>query len=145
MTRTSNHLKDAAARARAAKSLNQFYHEDFVSTADSGECQWDGTVNHIPSDSEDPDWSDMSDSDSEEEFSELEGEELLESLQMRLEKELELLSVPTPYEKIAAPVTSKQWAKAESNRCFSYNGQSVRTKRRVRQQAWEKEKDDCIT
>lgn len=50
-------------------------------------CQWDGGVNYVPSDSElsqsDSDWSTDSSSETDE-FSELEGDELQESLETQL-------------------------------------------------------------
>jgi hypothetical protein len=71
------------------------------------ECtKWTGGVNHIVlSDSESDDGSDFEDDsdyngESEEEFSELEGEELIESLRCQAEKELELLKNPNAVSKM---------------------------------------------
>ena len=60
---------------------------------------------------------------SEDEFSELEGEELVESLQRRLEHELGLVEGTTAYEKVAASsrLTWKEWKKIESNQKLGYS------------------------
>lgn len=86
------------------------------SDSSDDECGWDGTVNHVPTSESDSD-SDFepgssTDTDSESdtiEVSDLEGEELLKSLGLRLEKELELLTTSTPYEKIQDG-TAQRWA-----------------------------------
>jgi hypothetical protein len=74
----------------------------------------------------------------------LEGEELLKSLGLRLEKELELLTMPTSYEKIQDG-TAQRWAKAETNRNLGCNGLSARTRRRQEQKARSKDKSDAVS
>jgi hypothetical protein len=165
MARATNHRKQAAARARDAKtqcpttaadplelvnapaSPEPLADEALYSESDGlEECHWDGTVNCINGNS-DSDWKDTQDSetDSAGEFSDLEGDELTKSLQQSLAHELKMLTMPTPYEQITKKITSKEWANAESNRHLGYNGQSSRTKRRQEQKAREKEKEDSVT
>ena len=87
-------------------------------------CQWDGGVNYVPSDSElsqsNSDWTTDSSSETDE-FSELEGDELRESLETQLQEEIEMLSVPSPYEQVLGPHTSVDWKRAEHNRNLGYN------------------------
>ena len=81
---------------------------------------------------------------SEDEFSELEGKELVESLQRRQEHEAELVEEVTGYGKVASSrLTGTEWRKAESSRKLGYNGLSARTKRFHAQKAREKEKVDA--
>ena len=81
---------------------------------------------------------------SEDEFSELEGEELVESLRRRQEHEANLVEEVSGYGKLAnSQLTGREWRKAESSRKLGYNGLSVRTKRFHAQKAREKEKVDA--
>ena len=107
MPHTSNLLVNAAARARKAKAEKNTVNDtqqpaSDISKADTSSdlvhgvnigsnppsdseiCSWDGGVNHYPSDVEETThWN----SDSEEEgFSDLEGDELLQSLQKAQQK-----------------------------------------------------------
>lgn len=116
------------------------------------ECSWQGGVNHIPTDSE---WevaesNSTSDSGSDEgsELEELEGAELLNSLQREMEMVDSLVPAagrtPTAYELLdPRKLTAKDWKKAESNRHLGYNGLSGRTQRRKEQQAREKAESDA--
>src|ERR1700759_1553290 len=98
MARTKKHKKQAAARARAhlhqqeviLPTESQDFASEMVPESPSSveidscnedeECGWDGTINHWLSSDSSSDfvWNGL---DSESELSELEGEELLESLQ----------------------------------------------------------------
>ena len=163
MGRGKKHHAESLAQAREAKNLKnllryssqlsvgrvtsldldlkvtepQFLDEDEVV-----ECDWDGSVNHCLS--SDSDWEDESDDGFESddtEFSELEGEDLKESLQKALEAELALLTQLTPYE-VILQATSKEWKRAEQNRGLGYNGQSDRTRRCHEKKARDKENED---
>lgn len=136
MGRKKNSKVAAAARARAGKKRI----EDISDESDV--CDWDGTVNHkyCESDSDsDFEFSPSSESDSEEELSELDGEDLVESIEAERKK----LGLPEPLAIImesAGNVTV--WAKAEKNRGLGYNGQSKRTQQHRAQKAREKAKID---
>lgn len=117
---------------------------------DIEECCWDGTVNHyLDDDNGFPDWIEDEDED-EDDIIEMEGPELVESLNKKFMEELETLEAaarsqkPTAYENIMQRHTKKDWEKAESNRGFGYNGLSSRTKRRHNQDARKKEKRDAV-
>ena len=116
MPRTLNHLVNAAACTRKAKARKNVVNNtqqpalDLVHGVDIGLdppsdseiCSWDGDVNHNPSDVEEITyWN----GDSEEEgFSDMEGVELLQSLQKAQQKELERLenvSKPTAFDKMS--------------------------------------------
>jgi hypothetical protein len=120
--------------------------QDPVLPSDNDEvCHWNGGISHIPSDSDsDSEFSWATDSDTEDEFSELEGDRLVESLQKQLEMEIEMLHQPTAYKMITKSCTAKEWTQAETKRGLGYNGLSVRTKCRNGQQAREREKGDSI-
>jgi len=168
MLHTSNHLVNAAActrKARAKKNAvndaqqppsdisNADMSSDLMHGVDIGSdppsdseiCSWDGGVNHYPSDvGETTHWN--SDSE-EEEFSDLEGDELLQSLQKAQEKELERLenvSKPTAFDKMSQNLTSEEWKKAESNRHLGYSKGSMRTRRRHDLEARQKEEKDSV-
>ena len=139
---------DLANTIAGAPSANQSPVLSWDSAAfdNDEECHWDGRISHIPSDSDsDSEFTWSTGSDTEEEFSELEGDELVGSLQKQLEAEIKMLRQPTPYELITKSRTAKEWVKAESNRSLGYNGLSERTKRRNDQQARAKEKVDAVT
>jgi hypothetical protein len=130
----------AAARAREGKVKKGLRNNP------DDECEWEGGVNHVLSSDSGTDWTKSdSDSDPQSDFSELEGQELVESLQSCLEKELEMLGSQTPYEKVLIRrLTLGDWKKAEGNRGFGYTGNSDRSKRRKEQQAREKAKQDEV-
>ncbi|KAF8168736.1 hypothetical protein BJ912DRAFT_913240 [Pholiota molesta] len=151
--------KFSAAHARAAKSAKLLksapqYQSDSEApipiSSDSEEdeqTRWIGGVNHDLTETEsDLTWFEPSsegDDESEEEFSEVEGDAVAASLRASLEHEIELLSIPTPYEEISAGnITNAMWKKAESNRSLGYNGRSDRTKRRETKKARDKETVD---
>ena len=79
---------------------------DCVDEAETFECDWDGSVNHQPealqsSSHEGGGYESETGSDeSEVEVWELEGQELLQSLGQHITKEQELLTAPTPFEKL---------------------------------------------
>jgi len=82
-------------------------------------------------------------------LSELEGEELQESLRKEMETELQVVEqnkvdlAPDPgstaYDILMRDLPGGQWKAAESNRHLGYNGNAKRTKRRHRQEAREAE------
>ena len=148
---SARRAREGKARGRAdgaqphAKAVCETSPPDFEISESDSECHWDGGVNNIALDSDsesDGDW--QTDSDAESELSELEGEELVESLQTQLQNELKSLSVPSPYEVISQSHTSEDWTKAEGNRSLGYNKLSDRTKRRREHDAREKEKLDSV-
>jgi hypothetical protein len=153
--------KEAAARARQGRLLQQelcleFNEQDFegiqndtpayTSLNSDKECDWDGTVNHYLSSDSDCAWtnSEADDEDDSEgtEYSDLEGDSLMESLKKTLEAELESLRKPTPYEAIKRDLSTKDWEKAEQNQGFGYGGHSDRTKRRHDKKTRDKEEED---
>lgn len=161
MAHKRKHLLAAAARAREAR-LNQqqsanpgFEEINSENTAPKSnlaleinsdeECCWEGGVNHtLSSDSEfyqTEGESEESTSDSEE-FSEVEDEDLLRSLQENLAQELKMLASPTPYQEVLQNLTTKDWKKAEQNRGFGYTGNSQRSKERDAQKARAKAVQD---
>ena len=103
---------------------------------------WDGTVNHYLSSDSDSVWTDSEADDEDDsegtEYSDLEGDSLVESLQRTLES----LRKPAPYEAIKQDLSTKNWKKTEQNRGFGYSGHSNRTKRRHNKQARDKEEED---
>jgi hypothetical protein len=117
-----------------------------LSTDVDEECRWDETVNHWLADSDsDFTWTDSDgEEESDSEFSELEGDDLLKSLQSSLEAKLDILNQPTAYETIKEGLTSEGWKKAEEHRSLGYNGQSDRTKRWHAKEEHNKEKKDKI-
>ncbi len=151
--------KYSAARARAAKaalrsnplSLAADHSESegaipISSDSDADECtQWTGGVNHELSDTEsDLTWVETSTADSdstessEDDMSEVEGDDIVESVRASLEHEIKLLAIPTQYEQISRKLTADDWKKAEKNRSLGYNGNSDRTKRREAKTARDK-------
>jgi hypothetical protein len=82
--------------------------------------------------------------DEDEELSELEGEDLCESLRIRVEGEMKELAnaeqaSQTAYAAIMQELSAKDWRKLETQRGLGYNGQAERTKRRHRQNVREEE------
>jgi hypothetical protein len=164
------HHKVAAARAQAARAQNTTrpnINDDAglppstLSLTDSTsdiECtSWTGGVNHVFSDSEDedPSWTDTdtgteSENSDFDDLEELEGEELIKSLQMKCQHELDLeldlkqLATPTPYESLLQTKTPKDWKIVESRRALGYNGRSNRRKREVAQEIREKDARDKV-
>ena len=159
MSRTSKRFLKAAAAARAAKAnksaeptqkdSKRAAIEILDSNSDSdgnsdhteveSKCGWDGDVNQA-GESDDDDYS----SDSGEELQELEGIELLQSLELCSTKEKELQAASAQYLELLRNVSQKEWEKAETNRGLGYSGLSVRTKRRHNQKAREKEANDAV-
>jgi hypothetical protein len=112
------------------------------------ECSWTGGVNHtMSSDSALSDSDSYDDWESDSDFSELEADDLIESLRAEVEKEMreEMQVLPTLYQKLTQPVSSKEWRKAESNRALGYNGLSSRSNRRHAQEVREKDAKDANT
>ena len=82
-------------------------------------------------------------------LSELEGEELQESLRKKMETELQVVEQnkvdlaldpgSTAYDILMRDIPGGQWKAAESNQHLGYNGNAERTKRRHRQEAREAE------
>jgi hypothetical protein len=174
MPRTSNYLVNAAACARKARAEKNAVNDNDVQQpltasdisnadtsselvhgvdigsdppSDSEICSWNGGLNHYPSDVEKTTHWD-SDSESEEDgFSDLEGDELLESLQKVQEKDLKRLenvSKLTAFDKMSQNLTSEEWKKAESNRHLGYSKGSTRTQRRHDLEARRKEEKDSV-
>ncbi|KAF8990989.1 hypothetical protein BDQ17DRAFT_1333140 [Cyathus striatus] len=100
--------------------------------SDENNCtSWTGGVNHVLSESEDKmeEWI-------EDEYDEMEGldadleelapDEVLENLQCecQFQADMEVLSRPTPYEKVLANKPAKFWKQAETHWYLGYNGQS---------------------
>ncbi|KAF8220442.1 hypothetical protein L208DRAFT_1382661 [Tricholoma matsutake] len=127
--------KEAANDTLAYTSLNS-----------DKECDWDGTVNHYLSSVRDSAWTDSEADDEDDsegtEYSDLEGDSLVESLQKTLEAELESLRKPTPYEAIKQDLSTKNWKKAEQNQGFGYGGHSDQTKRCHDKKVHDKEEED---
>jgi len=164
----SNHLVNAAAHAHKAKAEKNMVNDtqqpalgisndtfsDLVHSVNIGldQCSnsvifsWDGGVNHHSSDVEKTThW----DSDFEEEgFSDLEGDELLQSLQRAQQKDLERLgnvSNPTAFDKMSQNLTLEEWKMAESNQHLGYSKQSMQTQCCHDLEArWKEEKDSAI-
>jgi len=112
---------------------------------------WMGGVNNhliVTDDSDsDAEWESNS---SDDEVDELEGDELVESLQREIEHEIQLLQElePTPssqYERLKTVVSAKEWEKAEQNWGLGYNGCGKRTQMRQCQEARENAEKDKIT
>jgi hypothetical protein len=83
--------------------------------------------------------------DEDEELSELEGEDLCESLRIRVEGEMKTLAdaeqaSQAAYAAIMQELSAKDWKKVEAKRGLGYNGHAERTKRRHRQNVQEEEK-----
>jgi hypothetical protein len=81
-------------------------------------------------------------------LSEMDGEELRESLQLQMQGEIEVLEQSQDAKKSSAygvlmrEFKPDQWAKAESKRSLGYNGQSRRTQQRRNQQAVKAEEEN---
>ena len=128
-------------------------------TLDDIECtSWTGGVIYILSDLEDDldeHWTNSksnSDSWSEnhsdfDDLVELEGEELIKSLQIKCWYELNLkqLAMPMPYESLLHTKTQSDWKTAEARRALGYNGLSRCRKWEVAQQIQEKDAKDKVT
>ncbi|KAJ7616728.1 hypothetical protein B0H17DRAFT_1152613 [Mycena rosella] len=103
------------------------------------ECSWNGTVNHAAMSDSESDWKSApdGDSDSDSDLSELEGTDLINSLENELEQEIAALAFMTPYQELTQPISSKDWKKAERNRALGYSGLSDRVIRRKKQEKRE--------
>jgi hypothetical protein len=111
---------------------------------------WMGRVNHclFESDYETAQWSDAEPEDSDDEIVELTGEVLVESLREEEEKKTSdrnIFEAMGMYGMLTRRVGQAEWTKAEANRSLGYTKNSVRTHRRHRQQAREKEEKDRHT
>jgi len=110
--------------------------------SDSEICSWDGGVNHYPSDVEE---TTHGNSDSEEEgFSDLEGDELLQSLQKAQQKELEKTWKCQQAHCILTKCHKTLPRKAESNQHLGYSKGSMWTQCRHDLEAHQKEKKDSV-
>ena len=164
MPRKLKRWKDAAACARKGRAAARKHRVDLedpepihpeqepfneLTDEDNERTKWTGGVIHIPdseSDSDrdfDPSSALESEPGSDEEFSELEGDELLESLQRQAAEEAKLLQKPVPYEELKRGVSGQEWKKAEAKRGFGYTGNSGRTKRRQEKVARDKSDKDA--
>lgn len=95
------------------------------------DCDYDGGINHWPSDT-DSEWDDTeSDGDS---LEELEGDELKANL-CELREEVEALTTPMNYNHIMAPKSVKDWKNVERNCTLGYTGTSQCTQQRRAQEA----------
>ena len=153
MAYKSKSKKKSIANARKVKAQKCLDTHDATDLdSDIEVTAWTGGVNnHLLSESDDSD-SDFNDAEWESDSSgddvdELEGEELVASLQKEIEHEIQLLQelMFTPYERISTTKTAKEWQKVERNRGLGYNGQSKRTQRFRREKAREKAEEDKIT
>ncbi|EPS97533.1 hypothetical protein FOMPIDRAFT_1031940 [Fomitopsis schrenkii] len=96
--------------------------------------------------SEEPEWSSGSDADEEDDsdIEELDGIELVESLQRELESKDILAVEASAYDTLNPhKITAQVWKKAESNRHLGYTGNSARTGRRKDLQARRKAERDA--
>ncbi|KAF8810714.1 hypothetical protein BYT27DRAFT_7209171 [Phlegmacium glaucopus] len=75
--------------------------------------------------------------DEDEIMCELEGEELRKSLEEQVIQEAE--AMVAAYRNLSRSMPAKEWKRAETNRKLGYNGQSVRTQQRHRQEEKRKE------
>ena len=166
MGRRNRQANKKAARARAGKAKkaaqsathNESKAKKHVSLAgdvsglagDSGntantaptaleECDWDGSVNvNVPEG-----WMTVTDYE-DDLLSELEGNDLIESLRSQMCKGAGSCEGLTGYQEIQKKISTQQWKKAERNRGLGYNGLSNRTQRRIGQQAREKASKDEV-
>ena len=141
----------AAAAARARLACHQHHpaeadddNDNLISNSE--DCDWTGGVDYEPSDCSD--WVDDDlDSDSEADFEDMEGQELLLSLaelEQSIQKDLDAVLKPNAIDKInETQLTTKEWAKAEKKRGFGYTGNSLRTKQRNDQKARKKAEDNA--
>lgn len=98
--------------------------------------------------SEEPEWSSGSDADEEDDsdIEELDGIELVESLQRELESKDILAVEASAYDTLNPhKITAQVWKKAESNRHLGYTGNSARTGRRKDLQARRKAERDAVS
>ncbi|KIJ26810.1 hypothetical protein M422DRAFT_272092 [Sphaerobolus stellatus SS14] len=117
-------------------------------------CNWVGGVNHCLSSDSGFSWTD-SESNSNSEFAELEGEKLLQSidnqqavlqaaLEAELQQEIKDLAKPTLYNTLTQTKhTTESWKIAEKNQGLGYTGTSSRTRQRREQEARKKEVEDA--
>jgi hypothetical protein len=162
MPRKLKRWNDAAARARKGRAAAHKNHLELkdpksvhpeeetpneLTNVDNERTKWTGGVNHASDSDSDRDFNPSSASESEpgsdEEFSELEGDELLESLQRQAAEEAKLLQKPVPYEELRRAVSRQEWKKAEAKRGFGYTGNSGRTKRRQEKSARDRSDKDA--
>lgn len=148
--------KETTNSLPANRGQARHFTDDLQTDADDECTRWMGGVSHTLLDSEeDSDWLDagsdsgLSDTtrdtdDDDSDLEELEGDDLVEGLrkQYQLQKELQDLRRPSPYESILHPKTCTEWKRAERKRELGYNGFSARRKREVAQASREKEERD---
>lgn len=159
MAYKSKSKKKSIANACKVKAQNRVNTNFDASESDSDDSvtlltstevtAWSGGVNnHLVVSKNDSDFNDTEwDSDSsEDEVDELEGDELVDSLQREIEHEICLLQElePTPYERLMTVVTEKEWKRAEQKRGLGYNGHGERTQRKQQQEARERAEKDKI-
>jgi len=157
--RQKKYEREKAARARAGRLQRS------RTPQDPEACDWDGSINHMPpeaysdpampdleaidSDSEwETEWdatssASLSDSESEPDISDLEGDELLESMRVANEKSERERSAFKAQLKMTA--VKKEWAKAEKHLSTGvYIGNSERTQSRRNKEAREKDEQDAM-
>ncbi|KAF9497595.1 hypothetical protein BDN71DRAFT_1504597 [Pleurotus eryngii] len=144
MARKKKSVLVAAARARNAKFAKKLEQKpiEISSSSDSEVCHWDGGVNHEPtSDSEFCITDSEMDTSDCEEFSDLDGEDLVDSI----EEEMKKKGLPVPLAIIMQSAgQTAVWKKAERNWAMGYNGQSARTKQLHAKKACEKAATDVV-
>ena len=139
MPRKTNRAKEAARRARAHRwpksattpsantvdfAVNQPSCENDAEAHENECMDWDGSLNHFTveeleqSDTDDDD----EDTDVNEEFMELEGDELLQSLQLQGEREQATIEASSTFRELQRTITKKEWKKAESLKQVVYSG-----------------------
>ncbi|KAF7302475.1 hypothetical protein HMN09_00881800 [Mycena chlorophos] len=76
---------------------------------------------------------------------ELDGDALVDSLEKRVTREIEILKKLSAHDRIRCQLTGKQWEQVERTRMGGYNGLAPRTQRYCAQQAREKDQRDIIS
>ena len=148
--RAHNSKKAAAAQAREGKARKHLRLDALIISSSESEeddeiTSWTGSVNNhliMPdSDTDDPDASNISGELDDDEVLELEGVELIHSLENPTEhNEQMMMDMELPVESclvelMKKEITTKDWKKAESNQGFGYTGNSDRLERRHRKDA----------
>jgi len=133
MPRKTNRAKEAARRARAYRWPKSAATPS-ANTVDFAVNQF--TVEELEqSDTDDDD----EDTDDNEEFMELEGDELLQSLQLQGEREQATIEASSTFRELKRTITKKEWKKAESSKRVVYSGNSSRTQQRKAKNARDME------
>jgi hypothetical protein len=131
MPRKTNYAKEKACRARghrwpksATPSANTLDSAVNQPTCENECTNWDGSLNHFTV--EELEQSDTDDeTDDEEEFMELEGDELLQSLQQQGEREQAAVEASIGFRELQRTITKKEWKRAESSKRGVYNGGAI--------------------